>query len=315
MEYVNQGHREAASGDKCESPPPAAVEPQRATLPICLDDGLQMDAGEARALGAMLHDDYVAAEPYPHIVIDSILPDGLPQKILQNFPIDDLPSDKVFNIHYGGHFKRQVAPESCNAFVRELFHFFNSQPVLAFLEGLSGIDGLVSDPYYEGGGFHEISAGGLLGIHADFRIHERLHLQRRLNLLIYLNESWDDAWNGRLQLWDRTMTHCVKAISPLMNRCVVFNTDADSYHGHPDPLATPPGVKRRSIALYYYTASKAVYREVPNLSTMYRARPGDRASVRREAAMFRATEYFKDYAPPVVYRVFEKIRWRLSSKR
>ena len=291
------------------------MSPRQVTLPIAEDDGLRMDAAEAKGLGDLLHEDYVSAQPFPHIVLDGILPGDLPRRILANFPVEALASDTVFNINYGGHFKRQVAPEDCNAFVRELFHFFNSRPMLAFLEGLSGITGLLPDPYFEGGGFHEISAGGLLGIHADFRIHERLHLQRRLNLLIYLNENWQDEWNGRLELWDRKMQGCVKAISPLINRCVVFNTDADSYHGHPDPLATPPDVKRRSIALYYYTASKAVYREVPNLSTMYHARPTDSASVRREAAAFRATEYFKDFAPPVLFRLYEKVRWRLHSKQ
>jgi hypothetical protein len=187
--------------------------------------------------------------------------------------------------------------------------------MLAFLEGLSGIQGLLPDPYFEGGGFHEISAGGKLGIHADFRIHERLHLQRRINLLVYLNEHWQEEWNGRLELWDRKMTHCVEAIAPFANRCVIFNTDADSYHGHPDPLAVPSEVKRRSIALYYYTASRAVYREVPNHSTMYRARPQDPASIRREAGAFRAVEYLRDFAPPVLFRVFEKIRWRLHARR
>ena len=291
------------------------MSPRQVTLPIAEDDGLRMDAAEAKGLGDLLHEDYVSAQPFPHIVLDGILPGDLPRRILANFPVAALASDTVFNINYGGHFKRQVAPEDCNAFVRELFHFFNSRPMLAFLEGLSGITGLLPDPYFEGGGFHEISAGGLLGIHADFRIHERLHLQRRLNLLIYLNEDWQDEWNGRLELWDRKMQGCVKAISPLINRCVVFNTDADSYHGHPDPLATPPDVKRRSIALYYYTASKAVYREVPNLSTMYHARPIDSAAVLREAAAFRATEYFKDFAPPVLFRLYEKVRWRLHSKQ
>ncbi|MEO6747090.1 MAG: 2OG-Fe(II) oxygenase [Caldimonas sp.] len=291
------------------------MSPRQVTLPIAEDDGLRMDANEAKGLGDLLHEDYVSAQPFPHIVVDGVLPGDLPRRILANFPVEALASDTVFNINYGGHFKRQVAPEDCNAFVRELFHFFNSRPMLAFLEGLSGITGLLPDPYFEGGGFHEISTGGLLGIHADFRIHERLHLQRRLNLLIYLNENWQDEWNGRLELWDRKMQGCVKAISPLINRCVVFNTDADSYHGHPDPLATPPEVKRRSIALYYYTASKAVYREVPNLSTMYHARPTDSAAVRREAAAFRATEYFKDFAPPVLFRLYEKVRWRLHSKQ
>ena len=291
------------------------MSPRHVTLPIAEDDGLRMDAAEAKGLGELLHEDYVSAQPYPHIVLDSILPGDLPRRILENFPVEALASDTVFNINYGGHLKRQVLPDDCNAFVRELFHFFNSRPMLAFLEGLSGIDALLPDPYFEGGGFHEISAGGLLGIHADFRIHERLHLQRRLNLLIYLNDNWQDEWNGRLELWDRNMQGCVKAISPIINRCVVFNTDADSYHGHPDPLATPADVKRRSIALYYYTASKAVYREVPNRSTMYHARPTDSSAIRREAAAFRATEYFKDFAPPVLYRLFEKVRWRLHHKQ
>ena len=288
----------------------------QATLPVDDgNDGLHLDAGEARALGELLHADYAHAEPYPHIVIDEILPDSLAERILQNFPLQRLDTDRQFNINYGGHFKRQIAPESCTGFVREVFHFFNSQPVLAFLEGLSGIDGLMPDPYFEGGGFHEISTGGKLGIHADFRIHEKLHLQRRLNLLVYLNQDWNEEWNGNLELWDRGMQSCVASIAPLMNRCVVFNTDADSFHGHPDPLLTPPDVKRRSIALYYYTASKAVYREVPNRSTMYHARPQDPATVRRETAAFRATEYFRDFAPPVLFRVFEKLRWRLASKR
>lgn len=286
----------------------------KATLPIADGDGegLHLLASEARALGELLQTDYSEADPFPHIVIDEFLPLGLAKRLLDNFPAEAQESDTHFNINYGGHFKRQIFPEDCNAFVRETFHFFNSRPVIAFLEGLSGIDGLLPDPHFEGGGFHEISAGGKLGIHADFRIHEKLHLQRRLNLLIYLNEDWDEAWNGRLELWDRQMQRCVKAVFPVMNRCVVFNTDADSYHGHPDPLQTPPHVKRRSIALYYYTASKAVYREVPNRSTMYQARPDDPAAVRREAAAFRATEYLRDYAPPALFRLYEKIRWRLS---
>ena len=268
-----------------------------------------------KLLGELLHEDYVSAEPFPHIVLDSILPGDLPRRILDNFPVEALASDTVFNINYGGHFKRQVAPEDCNAFVRELFHFFNSRPMLAFLEGLSGISGLSARSVLRRRRLPR-DLGRRLARHPRRLPHPRAASSAAaLNLLIYLNENWQDEWNGRLELWDRQMQGCVKAISPIINRCVVFNTDADSYHGHPDPLATPADVKRRSIALYYYTASKAVYREVPNLSTMYHARPTDSAAVRREAARFRATEYFKDFAPPVLFRLYEKVRWRLHSKQ
>jgi hypothetical protein len=287
----------------------------QATLPIELGDGLYMDPNEARALGSLFHEDYVNADPYEHIVLDGILPPELIERVVADFPTGERASDGVFNIGYGGEHKRQITPEDCARFSRELFLFFNSRPMLQFLEGLTGIPALLPDPYYNGGGFHEITAGGRLGVHADFRINEQLHVQRRLNLLIYLNRDWDDAWNGQLELWSRDMSHCVKKVSPLLNRCVVFNTDADTWHGHPDPLLAPEGVKRRSIALYYYTASKSVYDETPNRSTMYVARPGDSARDRAEARHFRTEEYLKDWLPPVAWRGLAKVRRALKKKR
>jgi hypothetical protein len=278
------------------------------TLPIDTTDGLRMDPQEARALGGLLADDYRRADPFPHIVVDNILPDDLIRQLYEHFPEEKLNDDVVFDIGYGGQHKRQVMPEQCDAFVRQFFHFMNSQPMLQFLEGLTGIDALLPDPYYNGGGFHETTRGGKLGVHADFRIHEQLNVQRRINLLIYLNETWDDAWRGQLELWDKKMTECRARVSPLWNRCVVFSTDADTWHGHPDELLTPEHVKRRSVALYYYTASKNVYNEVPNLSTMYQARPTDSAAIRKEARDFKTEQYLRDWMPPVLLRGYYKAR-------
>jgi 2OG-Fe(II) oxygenase superfamily len=279
-----------------------------ATLPIDAADGLRMEPKEARALGSLLAEDYKSADPFPHIVIDGILPEPLIRQIFDHFPREKLKDDVVFDIGYGGHHKRQVMPEQCDAFVREFFHFMNSQPMLQFLEGLTGIDALLPDPYFNGGGFHETTRGGKLGVHADFRIHEQLNVQRRINLLIYLNETWDDGWRGQLELWDKSMTECRVRVSPLWNRCVVFSTDADTWHGHPDELLTPDGVKRRSVALYYYTASKNVYNEVPNLSTMYQARPTDSAAIKKETREFKTEQYLRDWMPPVLLRGFYKAR-------
>lgn len=278
------------------------------TLPIDISDGLRMDPQEARGLGSLLAEDYRSADPFPHIVIDNILPEPLIRRVFEHFPKDRLSDDIVFDIGYGGQYKRQVMPEQCDAFVRQFFHFMNSQPMLQFLEGLTGIHALLPDPYFNGGGFHETSRGGKLGVHADFRIHEQLNVQRRINLLIYLNETWDDAWNGQLELWDKKMSECRARVSPLWNRCVVFSTDADTWHGHPDELLVPEHVKRRSVALYYYTASKNVYNEVPNLSTMYQARPTDSPAIRKEAREFKTEQYLRDWMPPVLLRGFYKAR-------
>lgn len=283
------------------------------TLPIETERGLSMDPTEARALGALVGEDYRSAQPFPHIVIDGFLPTPVVEIARRGFPDGGLKSDRVFEMNYAGHHKRQIRPDECSVEARELFSFLNSRATLQFLEGLTGIEGLIPDPYFEGGGYHEITRGGLLGIHADFRINVQMHLERRLNLLIYLNDPWDDAWGGRLELWDRKMTRCEASIAPLLNRCVVFNTDADSYHGHPDPLATPDGVKRRSIALYYYTASKAIYQEVPNYSTMYQARPSDPKAVQDEARRLRVDQYLGDWLPPRLGRWINRARRRLRA--
>lgn len=280
-------------------------------LPIDVSDGLSLDANAARKIGESLSESYCFAEPFPHIVADHFLPEAVARAALEHFPRQALNSDKVFEMGYAGLHKRQVLPEECDAAARQMFHFFNSRPMLEFLEGLSSIPGLIPDPYFTGGGFHETARGGKLGIHADFRINEQLHLHRRLNVIIYLNEGWKDEWGGALELWDRDMKAKRLEVAPLFNRCVIFNTDADSFHGHPDPLQCPEGVTRRSIALYYYTASESIYRELPNQSTMYQARPGESAANRREARDLRLEQHLRQWVPPALLRYVFALKRRL----
>jgi hypothetical protein len=283
-----------------------------AVLPVNIREGLALDPAAARHIGENLSSEYCFAEPFPHIVLEDFLPKEVARLAVDHFPRQALASDRVFEMGYGGLHKRQILPEECDAAARQLFHFFNSRPVLEFLEGLTSIQGLLPDPYFVGGGFHETGRGGKLGIHADFRINPQLHLHRRINVIIYLNEHWDDAYGGNLELWNRDMTVKCKEIAPLFNRCVIFNTDAESYHGHPDPLTTPDGVFRRSIALYYYTASREIYKEVPNTSTIYHARPNDGVATHREARHLRLDEHLKQWVPPAMLRYVFALKRRLS---
>src|SRR6185436_17882303 len=127
----------------------------------------------------------------------------------------------------------------------------NSQVFLTYLETLTGIEGLIPDPHLFGGGLHQIVPGGFLKVHADFNRHEKLKLDRRLNVLIYLNRDWKEEYGGHLELWNRDMSRPERRVLPLFNRCVVFSTTDFSYHGHPDPLRCPEGRTRKSIAMYY----------------------------------------------------------------
>jgi Rps23 Pro-64 3,4-dihydroxylase Tpa1-like proline 4-hydroxylase len=273
-------------------------------------DDLYLDEVELTAVGKSLYAQYSSAAPFPHAVLDDFLPASVLEKVLAEFPSARAPGAVFYDQGYvGGKAKAQYHPQTLSsAYIRSFFHVLNSQPFLGFLEGLTGITGLLSDPYFDGGGLHEIWTGGKLGIHADFRIQRRCALHRRLNVLIYLNKDWDTTWGGELELWDSQMKRCVRSIAPLFNRCVVFNTDERSFHGHPEALRTPAQVSRKSIALYYYTASKAVYDEIPNRSTDYRLRPGESASNVAAKIMRSVNLAAEELMPPVLKRIPRALR-------
>jgi Rps23 Pro-64 3,4-dihydroxylase Tpa1-like proline 4-hydroxylase len=253
-------------------------------LPINLENGFELDQIEAQQTGELLAQDYAHANPFPHAVIDDFLPTEMAENLLAHFPTDNKIHDKVYEKGYGGTHKRQVSPYDCDEYLRAAFSFFNSAPILRFIEGLTGMKGLLPDPHFAGGGLHETTAGGLLGIHADFQVNEGLQLYRRVNALIYLNHDWKDEYGGMLELWDQKMQSVQASIAPLFNRCVIFNTDADSFHGHPDPLKTPEGISRKSIALYYYQALVVPNEKGDSRHTLYVARPDDNNKTKAEVS-------------------------------
>lgn len=206
-----------------------------------------------------LADRYATARPFPHIVIDDFLEPILFERILEALPAGDqamgralrsatLPDGRVAQSGKRNYAEGEVAP-----LINLLFWQLNAGGFLYWLERLTRIRGLITDPLMKGGGVHVTDPGGLLRVHADFNRHPVYDLDRRINLLLYLNPEWRTEWGGDLQLWDRDVTECVECISPIGNRCVIFSTSSESFHGHPDPLRSPPGVSRKSIAMYYYS--------------------------------------------------------------
>jgi hypothetical protein len=214
----------------------------------------QSDPASLKELGVQAHQTYVANSPFPHIVIDNFFDSEILHRILAEVDaVDRSRRYAKFLDRKTDHNKFAYFPEVVGPDTSRLVNFFNSGPFLSYMEKLTGIDNLIADPSYFGGGLHWIENGGFLEVHADFNHLKKYNLERRINLLLYLNENWKDEYNGQLELWDRKSMTREKSISPLFNRCVVFSTTQESLHGHPAPLATPPGVARRSLALYYYT--------------------------------------------------------------
>lgn len=215
---------------------------------------------------------YQEAGPYPHIVLEDFLNPEILDKCNEEFDALSTADGWINYVHFNEKKRGLNKLEQLPPNIRHAINELNSPEFLKFLSELTGIKNLQKDDHLEGGGIHQSGKGGYLNIHADFTVHpHHRNWQRRVNVLVYLNKDWEDEWGGRLELWDRKMTACEKKVSPVFNRCVIFNTDADSYHGHPEPMTCPEDRFRRSIALYYYSIEKNPFRR----ATHYMARPGE----------------------------------------
>jgi Rps23 Pro-64 3,4-dihydroxylase Tpa1-like proline 4-hydroxylase len=246
---------------------------------------------------------YRENQPFPHIGIDSFFDETVIQELIDDFPAASSTTWKRASFDAAHEAEKlsldraEELPPSIRIFIETL----NSAIFLKFLEGLVGIDGLIPDPYLVGGGLHMTSRGGRLGVHADFNIHQKFGLDRRLNLLLYLNEHWLPEWAGELELWDKDVKTKVKGYLPIANRVVVFSTTDTSFHGHPDPLNCPKGTYRRSIALYYYSNGRPLEEQSASHTTLFKARPNDtnRLSVRNVV---------RQLTPPIVWEIGRRLR-------
>lgn len=220
-------------------------------------------------LGRMYRDNF----PFPHIALSiesGVLPGIFPgikhlaEDTLSEWPnvpaIADSRFDNALEKKFAVNSLEKITPSG-----RALIDLMNSPEFIEFLEGLTGIKGLVADPAMIGGGYHEIPPGGKLGMHIDFARHSVSNMYRRVNVLLYLNKGWRDNWGGELILMNESKTE--KRIKPRFGTMVIFSTTASSWHGHPEPLSCPPGASRKSIALYYYTVEPGG--SVSNLDTKF----------------------------------------------
>ena len=214
---------------------------------------------------------YRTAVPFPHIVLDDVLPEAVATRLAEEHAAVPDPGWRAY-VHLNERKFAHRDPTAWGPTLQAVAEQLNHPDFVRFVERLTGIDGLQPDPDLDGAGLHRSGRGGFLNVHADFTAHHRdPGLRRRVNLLLFLNPAWDPAWGGALELWSRDMRRCDASIGMRGNRIVVFSTDETAYHGHPDPLRCPPEVQRRSLALYYFTAEDAV----DVRATTYRPRPGD----------------------------------------
>ena len=211
-----------------------------------------------------LRNKFLNASPFNFIIIDDFLDPLLIKEIeleLRTLPPDDW-HDKTTNFKYiNNQGDSEVQSKKVALNIREqipsktnkVIDLFSSPEIIQFIETVTNIGDLQSDPQLLGGGVHKTTTNGHLSIHADFNIHPQLNKHRRVNALLYLNSNWKPEHQGELELWNKDMNSCAHKIEPISNRLVIFRITDDALHGSPNTWMGSLNYPRLSLAFYYYT--------------------------------------------------------------
>jgi len=263
------------------------------------------------AIGARLvprRAEFLAAAPFPHLVLDDFLPEDVADALAAEF---DDPSIAWQPLHHVNERKSVFGDlERMGPVAASTIRALHAPEMRSALERLTGIAGLIGDPDLDGAGLHRTGPGGHLNVHTDALAHgKRRTWSRQLNLILFLNRDWSEAYRGDLELWDAGVHHCVRRIAPAFNRCVLFQTTPASFHGVPDGVSCPEGRSRKSLALYYFRDEAHV---VPLRPTHYVPRPRDafarRVLIRADRAALRLYALLKRYTPLDDARVTRLLR-------
>ncbi len=197
------------------------------------------------------------AKPFSHIIIDNFFNKEIAKNLEKEFPNFD---NNIWK-EYGNAIEVKKVCNNWNIFpslTYKVFDYLNSSDFVNILsKSLFGSNILSSDAGLNGGGWHIHKRGGKLNTHLDYSLHPKLLLQRKINIIIYLNSNWKAEWKGNLGFWDNKSSkepgNLQKEVIPFFNRAVIFDTSQNSWHGLPSPLECPNDEFRKSIAVYYLT--------------------------------------------------------------
>ena len=199
-------------------------------------------------------DSQVLRYPFDHMIIDDFF--DLDTAFKLDFEFPEFNSNLWYDYNNPLEVKKTMNFwDRFPAATYQAFWEFCSPEFSSVLSKKFGVD-LKADIGLNGGGWHIHGTNGKLNIHQDYSIHPKIPMQRKLNIIYHLSRDWDKSWGGSLQLW----THDSKTNQPNVlastidvkfNRAVIFDTTQHSWHGFAGQLTCPPGVFRKTLAIYY----------------------------------------------------------------
>ena len=214
---------------------------------------LAMKLINTSSLHSLKASSFLASSPYPHLVLEDVFLPEVAMELSEGFPPygaecwhrykNALEDKKMLN--GWNHF---------NALQYRVFTELNSPAFVGVLEKMVGHK-LYPDHGLHGGGLHIHADGGNLNPHLDYSIHPKTGLQRKINMIIYLERDYREEWGGHFGLWasggGERPGPLVKEVPPLFNRAVIIDTTQNSWHGMSRRLTLPEGKFRKSFAVYY----------------------------------------------------------------
>jgi Rps23 Pro-64 3,4-dihydroxylase Tpa1-like proline 4-hydroxylase len=251
-----------------------------------------------------LSDTFSKNTPFPHLVFENLFSPKLLELMHNDF--EALKWTNWRHYDNANELKRGSMPNTRFGSATQLyFNTIYSGIFLKFLTDVTGVNGLVTDPEFHGGGLHDIPSGGKFGMHVDFNQHPITKLANRFVLITYLNKDWAPSYGGALELWDIDEQACKVQVEPTFGRTVIFYQSSRSLHGHPKPVNTPNGRTRRSAAAYFYTNGRTDEESDEFHTTLF---PVQIKLSQRDKAI-NAAKYL---LPPVVFDAGRKLKAMLG---
>lgn len=211
--------------------------------------------------------EYLTGKPVSQLIIDNFLPNEVYQEILNE--LDNYPEEMwaIKNLPSSG-IRKESKNFNATPLLRTVANSFTSDLFVSWMKKITNNDQIIPDVEFLGAGLASAPQGSYLGLHVDFNWNNTLKLNRKFNLLFYLNKEWKEEWGGELEIWNFEKTKLESKILPMPNRLIFWEHDERLVHGYPTPIKSPSGVERQNLMVLYYTSNGSPEAE-PHKSIFY----------------------------------------------
>jgi Rps23 Pro-64 3,4-dihydroxylase Tpa1-like proline 4-hydroxylase len=213
-----------------------------------------------------LNSNFKNSVPTPMLIIDNFLPNDVAKKL--SFEIDSVNSDLCRKFTRNGSYMEECNDLSIMTAAQPVIAELHSQPFMNWLSKVTDIQHLIPDPYLVGAGYSRSFNGDSLKNHVDFNWNDTIKLYRKLTLIVYLSEEWEDEWGGHLEFTSFNKEK-IKTINIKWNRAVIWQHHEHCLHGYPELINCPSNYSRKTLRLFYYVSDQSPSTEQPAHRSLY----------------------------------------------